>query len=103
VQPGRPEWGWQDITAVTRQHRGHRLGLLVKVAMIELLADREPGLRRIVTYNSEVNEHMVAVNERLGYQVTDYIQAWEFDVAALAPSPARRGPVGMDGAEPGQS
>jgi GNAT superfamily N-acetyltransferase len=81
VHPSQPEWGWQAITAVTKLHRGHRLGLLVKVAMLELLAVREPALRHIVTYNSEQNEHMVAVNEQLGYQVTDYFQAWEHDVA----------------------
>jgi GNAT superfamily N-acetyltransferase len=85
VQPGQPEWGWQAITAVTRQHRGHRLGLLVKVAMLELLAEREPALRHIVTTNAEQNKHMVAVNEQLGYRVIDYYQAWEFEAAALAP------------------
>ncbi len=94
VQPGQPQWGWQAITAVTRQHRGHRLGLLVKVAMLELLAEREPGLRHIVTTNAEQNEHMVAVNEQLGYRVTDYFQAWEFEVAALAPA-SHRAPAGL--------
>jgi GNAT superfamily N-acetyltransferase len=99
VEPGQPEWGWQAITAVTRQHRGHRLGLLVKIAMLELLAAREPALRHVVTSNAEQNEHMVAVNEQLGYQVTDYFQAWEFDVAALSRPPASQG----DAARPAQS
>jgi RimJ/RimL family protein N-acetyltransferase len=97
VQPGQPEWGWQAITAVTRHHRGHRLGLLVKIAMLELLAEREPALRHVVTYNAEQNEHMVAVNEQLAYRVTDYFQAWEWEVAALAPSPGSQG----DAARPG--
>ncbi len=88
VHPSQPEWGWQAITAVARQHRGHRLGLLVKVAMLELLAEREPDLRHIVTWNAEQNERMVAVNEQLGYQVTGYFQFWEHEVAALAPSPS---------------
>ena len=34
-----PSWGFQELTAVTRSHRGHRLGLLVKTAMMELLAE----------------------------------------------------------------
>ena len=67
VDPGSPEWAFQEMTAVTRPHRGHRLGLLVKVAMLEMLAEVEPQLRRIVTSNAEVNVHMVAVNEALGY------------------------------------
>jgi GNAT superfamily N-acetyltransferase/RimJ/RimL family protein N-acetyltransferase len=83
VNPDQPAWGWQAITAVTARHRGHRLGLLVKVAMLEGLAAREPGLQRIVTHNAERNDHMIAVNEQLGYRVTDYFQAWEHDVAAV--------------------
>ena len=38
VDPMQPDWGFQALTAVTRAHRGHRLGLLVKVAMLDLLA-----------------------------------------------------------------
>ena len=46
VQPEReaPEWCFQLLTAVTRPHRGHRLGLLVKTAMLEWLAEAEPQL-----------------------------------------------------------
>jgi GNAT superfamily N-acetyltransferase len=97
VHPVQPEWGWQAITAVTRQHRGHRLGLLVKVAMLELLAGREPALRHVVTYNAEQNEHMVAVNDQLGYRVTDQFQAWEYDVPTLTPSPAGHGAAAAAG------
>ena len=82
VSPARPDWGWQEITAVTRPHRGHRLGLLVKVAMLELLAEREPGLRHMTTFNAEQNDHMIAVNEQLGFQVTDYFNSWEHGVEA---------------------
>jgi GNAT superfamily N-acetyltransferase len=82
VSAEQPDWGSQQITAVTRPHRGHRLGLLVKVAMLELLADREPALADIVTFNAEQNEHMVSVNEELGYRVSDYFQTWMYDVEA---------------------
>jgi GNAT superfamily N-acetyltransferase len=82
VNPDEPAWGWQAITAVAREHRGHRLGLLVKVAMLERLAGLEPGLRHIVTYNAAANEHMIAVNDQLGYRVTDHFQMWEHEVAA---------------------
>jgi hypothetical protein len=82
VSAEKPDWGSQQITAVTRPHRGHRLGLLVKVAMLELLADREPALAEIVTFNAEQNEHMVAVNEQLGYQISDYFRGWMYDVEA---------------------
>ena len=48
VDPADPGWGHQVFTVVTRKHRGHRLGLLLKIAMMELLATTEPQLERIV-------------------------------------------------------
>jgi GNAT superfamily N-acetyltransferase len=89
VDPLDPSWGLQEITAVTRTHRGHRLGLLVKVAMLDLLAEAEPGLRRIITGNSRTNQHMIAINTELGFLVLDEWQSWELQVAAvLAAAPA---------------
>jgi len=69
VDPTSPEWAFQQLTAVIRTHRGHRLGLLVKTAMLELLAEAEPQVERISTGNADANEHMIAVNEQLGYEV----------------------------------
>lgn len=79
--PDVPDWAWQGLTAVTRPHRGHRLGKLVKVAMLEWLAELEPQVRRIQTFNAAQNEHMIAVNEDLGHRVSDVFQGWEIDVA----------------------
>jgi GNAT superfamily N-acetyltransferase len=76
VAPEAPEWGFQQLTAVTRPHRGHRLGLLVKIAMLELLASAEPGLQWIQTGNAAANEHMIAVNEQLRYKVVE--PGWRF-------------------------
>jgi GNAT superfamily N-acetyltransferase len=71
VDPEYPEWGHQQITAVARPHRGHRLGLLVKAAMTEWLGTAEPTLRRIVTWNAAANKHMIDINEALGYELLD--------------------------------
>jgi GNAT superfamily N-acetyltransferase len=88
-----PGWGHQQITAVIGKHRGHRLGLLVKTAMLDLLASAEPQLERISTWNAEVNQHMIAVNQLIGYTVlgppnTD----WQFDVPAVPVPGPRPGP-----------
>lgn len=69
VAPDRPEWGWQHLTSVIRAHRGHGLGLAVKSAMLEYLASAEPQLRQILTWNAEANDHMIAINEAMGYRV----------------------------------
>jgi RimJ/RimL family protein N-acetyltransferase len=69
VDPEHPEWAYQLLTAVTRPHRGHRLGLLVKTAMLQWLAEAEPKLERIATGNAAANQYMIAINETLGYEV----------------------------------
>ncbi len=84
VDPADPGWGFQMLTVVTRKHRGHRLGLLLKIAMMELLATAEPQLERVVTWNGQSNDHMIAVNEALGYTVFGAPCTWfRLDVAAV--------------------
>jgi GNAT superfamily N-acetyltransferase len=92
VDPMQPDWGFQELTAVTRAHRGHRLGLLVKVAMLDLLAGREPELEHILTDNADANSHMIAINADLGFRVLDQWQDWELDVTRAA-APAAPAPV----------
>jgi GNAT superfamily N-acetyltransferase len=87
VDPLDAAWGIQELTAVARPHRGHRLGLLVKVAMLELLAAHEPQLTQIVTLTAEHNEHMTAINHELGFAVLERQLAWELETAR-APGPA---------------
>jgi GNAT superfamily N-acetyltransferase len=91
VDPADPTWGFQELTAVTGPHRGHRLGLLVKVAMMELLAEREPQITRIITQNSDGNEHMIAINAELGFAVLGQWASWEAEVAQALGNP---GPLG---------
>jgi RimJ/RimL family protein N-acetyltransferase len=71
VDPAYPAWGYQGITAVTRPHRGHRLGLLTKAVMLEWLMTAEPGIERIETTNVQTNSYMIAVNEALGYELAE--------------------------------
>ena len=80
VDPDVPDWGHQQITAVTRPHRGHRLGLLVKTAMLEWLAEAEPQLEQIETWNAGSNRHMIAINESLGYTVRGRFRSAELQV-----------------------
>ena len=76
IEEADPAWGHQELTAVARAHRGHRLGLLTKVDMLELLAGREPGIRFVQTWNGETNAHMVAINEALGFGDPRRVTAW---------------------------
>ncbi|GAA4528500.1 GNAT family N-acetyltransferase [Brachybacterium paraconglomeratum] len=60
--------GWQENTLVMPEHRGHRLGLALKVATHRQLRERAPQLRSLVTWNSHVNPWMIEINEKLGYR-----------------------------------
>jgi GNAT superfamily N-acetyltransferase len=71
VDPADPDWGHQGLTGVTRPHRGHRLGLLTKAAMLEWMATAEPRLEHIETNNAASNSYMIAVNEALGFELAE--------------------------------
>ena len=69
VDQEHPEIGHQHDTSVVREHRGNRLGLLLKAGMVLWLAEAEPQLETVDTWNAESNGPMIGVNEQLGYQV----------------------------------
>lgn len=77
LHPDRPTFGGQGDTAVARNHRGHRLGLLLKIDMMRWLAEAEPQLEVIETWNQAGNDFMISVNESLGYRLNRIFQLWE--------------------------
>jgi len=72
----------QEDTIVLREHRGHRLGLLLKAANLQWLEEVSPGHPAIITYNAEENRHMLDVNEKLGFVPFVYEGAWRKDLTA---------------------
>jgi GNAT superfamily N-acetyltransferase len=67
-------------TLVVKEHRGHRLGTLVKLANLERLVAVAPQARRLHTWNADVNSHMIAINEAIGYVVAQRESAWRLDL-----------------------
>ncbi len=60
--------GFQSGTLVDPAHRGHALGIAIKVANHRQLRERLPECRVLLTGNADVNAPMNAVNEALGYR-----------------------------------
>ena len=75
--PGDPSRAvTQEDTLVLREHRGHRLGMLMKLANLRQLATEHPRHPAVTTFNAEENRYMLAVNEALGFVPMGYEGAW---------------------------
>jgi GNAT superfamily N-acetyltransferase len=79
--PAEPERSVnQYSTLVLTEHRGHRLGMLLKVANLDHLQRERPGHPSIITFNAEENRHMLDVNEAVGFVPMGYEGAWRKDL-----------------------
>jgi GNAT superfamily N-acetyltransferase len=70
------EVGYQWATIVHRDHRGHRLGMLMKALNLQWLLTELPHVRCLNTWNAEENTYMVSVNEALGYRPVEAWREW---------------------------
>lgn len=73
-------------TLVLDEHRGHRLGLLLKVANLRQLQSAVPEATTVTTCNAPVNAPMLAVNELLGFVVNGHLGAWQRKLLGAAAS-----------------
>lgn len=71
---------WQWGTLVHREHRGHRLGMAVKVRNLQQLAAANTDRARVLTTNAETNRHMVDINERLGFEPIEVCPMFELRI-----------------------
>jgi GNAT superfamily N-acetyltransferase len=77
LEESSPWHAWQWITLVEPRHRGHRLGMLVKVGNLRFARSYEPALRAVDTWNAEANQHMIAINEAMGYRPAERWINWQ--------------------------
>jgi len=77
VERERPHIASQHDTAVSRDHRGHRLGALLKTGMLLWMREAEPALTQLDTWNAESNDHMIAINEQLNYHIVARALAYQ--------------------------
>lgn len=73
-------WGRQADTVVLGAHRGHRLGLVLKLANLLWLREMEPDVERVITWNARSNAHMLAINEAMGFELLDEWDQWQREV-----------------------
>lgn len=73
----QPEGVWQENTIVHGDHRGHRLGQLVKAANLLHLRSVNPTAQRVHTWNASENRWMLAINDALGFEPIGLEGIWQ--------------------------
>lgn len=72
---------WQQGTAVIDAHRGHRLGLWMKAAMLKRILEQRTKARFIRTGNANTNAQMLAINAQLGFEPAWSAALWQLTLA----------------------
>ena len=80
VSDHRPQLGLQGGTLVAKEHCGHRLGIQMKVFNHRAVRRAHPGCVHLLTGNADVNKHMNAVNDRLGYRTVGRLAEMQKDL-----------------------
>lgn len=86
INPSFPDLGQQGDTGVHEDARGNRLGKWLKAEVARYLVAEYPEITRIRTGNASSNEHMLAINEAMGFRPHHHTVVWQMATArVLAP------------------
>ncbi len=80
IRRTKPFAAMQYFTVTVPKYRGNGFGKLVKALNALFLVENRPRIRFIRTSNAEVNEAMLAINEKMGFKHYQTHSFWELDV-----------------------
>jgi GNAT superfamily N-acetyltransferase len=72
-----PGMVYQEDTLVAPGHRGHGLGMLVKIANLRRIEKLWPDATSVMTWNANENQHMLAINIALGFKPSGFDGEWQ--------------------------
>ena len=80
IERSHPDYGHQWITIVDPDHRGRRLGTVVKLENLAQARREEPRLAAVDTWNADSNRHMIGINETMGFRAVDSWVNWQAEI-----------------------
>ncbi len=80
INRDRTAIAYQWDTIVDPDHRGHRLGMVLKTWNHRFLTQQVDGVTHINTWNAASNTFMVAVNNALGFTIAEKWSEWQLDL-----------------------
>ncbi|MEZ2390795.1 GNAT family N-acetyltransferase [bacterium RCC_150] len=76
---------FQDDTTVLQEHRGNKLGLLIKLSNMQRLSEQFPDARVIYTWNAPENRYLLTVNKQLGFTTAGVTGLWQKELPNRGP------------------
>lgn len=86
IRSTNPDLAYVGDTGVKRDHRGKRLGLTLKILMLErLLTDplSKDIVKYWITFNAKSNNYMISINDQLGYNQSTLENQYEVPIDKL--------------------
>ncbi len=80
IPSSRPSIAYQWATLVERDHRGHRLGLRIKIANLRLLTGSLDAVETVQTWTATENAPMIAINRAIGFDAVERFEEWQAEI-----------------------
>jgi GNAT superfamily N-acetyltransferase len=81
VEAGEEHHCVQGDTIVDPRFRGHRLGTVLKIANQRRIRQWRPQMRYVWTGNAVSNDHMISINEAVGYRISCHENVYQKKLA----------------------
>jgi GNAT superfamily N-acetyltransferase len=75
-----PWFAVQEATIVTPEHRGHRFGMRVRVANLDLARAQRPAMRILENRTADSNPYTVRINEAMGFRPHSRMVGWQLEL-----------------------
>ena len=81
VSPDDPKIFRQAMTMVWKNHRGLGYGKFLKASMLDYIKKNLPAITQVCTGNNDLNDPMLAINLKLGFQLVRQWKNFRLEVA----------------------